>query len=181
VRFSASRPAPPDDHRRHPHGAWSSGANAASCIHRHGEITPVDIPIKSDIHDNTASFWAPRDGVRALTRLVWGEAMRFAAPHVVLGLLLFALALAVAPLLAAWMAPVLAGLILAPALVALTSSTAAGARLRRHVLLRVIAAAPPRRRRSPAARQEPPPCPSCGSPTPHATATAPPWPSARTA
>jgi hypothetical protein len=173
VRFSASRPAPPDDHRRHPHGAWSSGANAAGCIHRHGEIALVDIPIKSDIHDNTASVRAPRDGVRAGTCLGQGEAMRFAAPHGVLGLLLLALAPA--------MTPVLAGLILAPALVALTSSTTAGVHLRRHVLLRVIAAAPPRRRRSPAARQEPPPCPSCGSPMPHATATAPPWPSARTA
>ncbi len=101
---------------------------------------------------------------RAGTGLHWREALRFAAPHVVLGLLLLVLALAVAPLLAAWMAPVLAGLILAPALVALTSSTAAGARLRRHgllltptehapsPLLRAAAAAPPPDRSLPHAR-----------------------------
>jgi len=65
----------------------------------------------------------------------WREAWRFAAVHVALGLLLLTLALAVAPLLAAWMAPVLVGLVAAPLLLALSSSTAAGAWLRRRALL----------------------------------------------
>jgi membrane glycosyltransferase len=65
----------------------------------------------------------------------WREAWRFAAGHVALGLLLLALALSVAPLLAAWMAPVLLGLVTAPALLALASSTTAGAWLRRRGLL----------------------------------------------
>lgn len=72
---------------------------------------------------------------RAAGAMPFAQALRFAAPHVALGLLLLALTLAVAPLLAAWMAPVLAGLILAPALVALTSSPEAGSRLRRRGLL----------------------------------------------
>lgn len=57
-----------------------------------GEVTLVEIPTKSEIHDNIASFWTPRDGLRAGTplalryRLTWlGEALgdprllRFAA------------------------------------------------------------------------------------------------------
>ena len=47
-----------------------------------GEVTLVEIPTKSEIHDNIASFWSPRDGLRAGTplalryRLTWlGEAL----------------------------------------------------------------------------------------------------------
>ena len=120
---------------------------------------------------------------RAGTGLHWRDAMRFAAPHVVLGVLLLVLALSVAPLLAAWMAPVLAGLILAPALVALTSSTTAGARLRRHgllltptehapsPLLRAAAAAPPFCLHAPPRPISPPPDRSL----PHARAADHPW------
>jgi len=81
----------------------------------------------------TDSGWNTQN--RAGTGMAWQQAWRFAAPHVLLGLLLLVLSLAVAPLLAAWMAPVLTGLILAPALLVLTSSTEAGTRLRRHGLL----------------------------------------------
>ncbi len=65
----------------------------------------------------------------------WREAWRFARLHVALGLLLLILALAVAPLLAAWMAPVLVGLITAAPLLVLSSSIRAGAWLRRHGML----------------------------------------------
>jgi len=65
----------------------------------------------------------------------WQEAWRFACPHVLLGLALLGLSLAVAPLLAAWMAPVLLGLVLAPALVVLAASIAAGRALARLGLL----------------------------------------------
>jgi membrane glycosyltransferase len=51
----------------------------------------------------------------------WREGLRFSREHVVLGAALLATALAVAPLMAAWMAPVLVGLLLAPLLVGYTS------------------------------------------------------------
>jgi membrane glycosyltransferase len=56
----------------------------------------------------------------------WAVAWRFTRWHVALGLALLGLAVAVDVLLAAWMAPVLLGLLLAPALVAFSSSVAAG-------------------------------------------------------
>jgi glucans biosynthesis protein len=47
-----------------------------------GEVMLVEIPTKSEIHDNIASFWSPREGLRAGTpralryRLTWlGEAL----------------------------------------------------------------------------------------------------------
>lgn len=47
-----------------------------------GEVTLVEIPTRSEIHDNIASFWSPREGLRAGTplalryRLTWlGEAL----------------------------------------------------------------------------------------------------------
>lgn len=55
--------------------------------------------------------------------------------HVALGLLLTGLSLMIDPGLTIWMAPVLIGLILAPALVAWTSGEAAGTALRDHGLL----------------------------------------------
>jgi len=54
----------------------------------------------------------------------WGEALRFTRGHLVLGLLLFAIAYAMEPLVAAWMSPVLAGLLLAPLWVGWTSRPA---------------------------------------------------------
>jgi len=63
------------------------------------------------------------------------EAWRLGWRHSLLGLLLLVLALSVAPMLAAWMAPVILGLLLAPALISLTASIAAGQRLRRLGLL----------------------------------------------
>ncbi len=76
-----------------------------------------------------------RGGSDTAWREAWQEAGRFAVVHVVLGLVLLTLALSVAPLLAAWMAPVLLGLVAAPALLALSSSTAAGTWLRQRGLL----------------------------------------------
>jgi membrane glycosyltransferase len=63
---------------------------------------------------------------RAASPDSWEAALRFTRGHVVLGGALLALSVAVAPLLAAWMAPVLIGLLLAPALVWLGSSETAG-------------------------------------------------------
>lgn len=54
----------------------------------------------------------------------WREGARFSRVHLVLGLVLFATAYAVEPAVAAWMSPVLAGLLLAPLLVGWTSSEA---------------------------------------------------------
>jgi membrane glycosyltransferase len=72
--------------------------------------------------------WAAqrRDGAVLTLR----GALRLAWSHSLLGLALGLLALAVAPLLAAWMAPVLLGLILAPVLIVMTASVALGDALR---------------------------------------------------
>ncbi len=56
----------------------------------------------------------------------WAAAWQYTRSHVALGVALLALSLAVAPAMAAWMAPVLAGLLLAPAWVRLGSSLRAG-------------------------------------------------------
>lgn len=63
------------------------------------------------------------------------EAFTLAWPHVLVGLVMAAIALAVAPLLAAWMAPVLIGLVAAPFLIAWTASPRAGAWCAAHGLL----------------------------------------------
>jgi len=68
-------------------------------------------------------------------RVTWHNSWRFTRLHVLLGIVLLALSLSVEPLLAAWMAPVLVGLVLAPALVAFSASTAVGRALGRHSLL----------------------------------------------
>ncbi|WP_424810511.1 glucans biosynthesis glucosyltransferase MdoH [Roseococcus sp. YIM B11640] len=59
------------------------------------------------------------------------DAFRIARGHLFLGLALTALAVAINPLLAAWMAPVLVGLVAAPWLIAWTASEEAGDRFRR--------------------------------------------------
>jgi membrane glycosyltransferase len=64
-------------------------------------------------------------------------ALRLARAHLVLGVVLAGLALAINPLLAAWMAPVLVGLLLAPWLIAWTSSVQLGGWLRARGLLEV--------------------------------------------
>ncbi len=56
----------------------------------------------------------------------WREGARFSRVHVVLGLALFATAYAMEPMVAVWMSPVLAGLLLAPVLVGWSSSEAGG-------------------------------------------------------
>jgi membrane glycosyltransferase len=58
--------------------------------------------------------------------------------HVLVGLVLAGLALAVAPRLAAWMAPVLIGLVLAPLLISWTASARAGAWVAKRGLLRPL-------------------------------------------
>ncbi|MDB5412470.1 MAG: glucan biosynthesis glucosyltransferase [Rubritepida sp.] len=69
--------------------------------------------------------------------ITFREALRLTRSHIALGVVLGGLALAINPLLAAWMAPVLVGLLLAPWLVAKTSSRRTGDWLREHGLLRV--------------------------------------------
>lgn len=54
----------------------------------------------------------------------WREGLRFTRAHLVLGLVLFATAYAMEPLVAAWMSPVLAGLLLSPLLVGWSSGEA---------------------------------------------------------
>jgi membrane glycosyltransferase len=56
----------------------------------------------------------------------WRDALRFSRLQVVLGLMLLGSSVAIAPLLATWMAPVLLGLLLAPLLVGTTSGLARG-------------------------------------------------------
>jgi membrane glycosyltransferase len=77
--------------------------------------------------------WAAqrRDGGDASLR----DAIRGTRAQVLLGLALTAAALSIDPMLCLWMWPVLAGLLLAPVLVATTSSLALGAWLRRWRLL----------------------------------------------
>ncbi|WP_421993714.1 glucans biosynthesis glucosyltransferase MdoH [Roseococcus sp.] len=69
--------------------------------------------------------------------ITFRAALRFARSHLALGVVLTGLALAINPLLAAWMAPVLLGLLLAPWLIAWTASVAVGAKLRALGLLGV--------------------------------------------
>lgn len=63
-------------------------------------------------------------------------------PHVLVGVLMASLALAVAPLLAAWMAPVLIGLVFAPLLVTWTASARLGAVVAARGLLTLPRASP---------------------------------------
>lgn len=72
---------------------------------------------------------------RAGSALTWQDAWRLYRAQMVLGVLLLALALHINPLLAAWMSPVLLGLVLAPALVMLTAGEGPGLWLRRHAIL----------------------------------------------
>jgi membrane glycosyltransferase len=67
--------------------------------------------------------------------ITFRAALRFSRSQVALGVVLTVLALAINPLLAAWMAPVLLGLLLAPWLIAWTASVTLGARLRERGLL----------------------------------------------
>lgn len=83
-----------------------------------------------------------RDGGWATQRregeaITFRAALRLARAQLVLGVVLAALALAINPLLAAWMAPVLVGLLAAPWLIAWTASAEIGARLRARGLLAV--------------------------------------------
>ncbi len=61
---------------------WAEPLDQALLPWGPGEVTLVEIPTRSEIHDNIASFWSPRDGLRAGTpltlryRLTWlGEAL----------------------------------------------------------------------------------------------------------
>jgi glucans biosynthesis protein len=71
---------------------WAEPLDQAAFPWGPGEVTLVEIPTKSEIHDNIASFWSPHEGLRAGTprtlryRLTWlGDAqgdprlLRFAA------------------------------------------------------------------------------------------------------
>lgn len=70
------------------------------------------------------SGWEPQR--RDAGAWAWREGLRFSRGHVALGLILFATAYAMEPMVAAWMSPVLAGLLLAPVLVGWTSGEAVG-------------------------------------------------------
>ena len=63
--------------------------------------------------------------------ITFGAALGLSRAHLVLGAVLAGLAVAINPRLAAWMTPVLLGLLAAPWLIAWTASPEAGARLRR--------------------------------------------------
>jgi membrane glycosyltransferase len=89
--------------------------------------------------------------------MAWRDSWRFGRSHVMLGVLMLAIAVAVAPLLAAWMAPVLIGLVAAPWLVALSSGAGPGAWLRRRGLLATPAETMP----SPILRAAAAPAPFC--------------------
>ncbi|TCH96148.1 glucans biosynthesis glucosyltransferase MdoH [Roseococcus sp. SYP-B2431] len=69
--------------------------------------------------------------------ITFRAALRLARAHLALGVVLTALAVAINPLLAAWMAPVLVGLLAAPWLIAWTASTRLAAWLRARGLLTV--------------------------------------------
>ena len=72
---------------------------------------------------------------RAGVALAWGEAVLLYRGQMLLGLALLALALSINPRLAAWMSPVLVGLILAPMLVMASASEGLGRWLARHGIL----------------------------------------------
>ena len=92
----------------------------------------------------------------------WREGLRFSRVHVVLGLILFAVAYAMEPAVAAWMSPVLAGLLLAPLLVGWTSS-AAGPVTRALLETPPEAAPTPILRLAEAAALQPPRAPGVGT------------------
>jgi membrane glycosyltransferase len=69
--------------------------------------------------------WEPQR--RSAGEWRWRDALRFSRLQVALGLVLLVCSVAIAPLLAAWMAPVLIGLLLAPLLVGVTSGLPQGA------------------------------------------------------
>lgn len=89
------------------------------------------------------SGWEPQR--RDAGAWAWREGFRFSRGHVVLGLILFAIAYAMEPMVAAWMSPVLAGLLLAPALVGWTSGEAGRA-------ARALLETPPEARPTPVLR-----------------------------
>jgi membrane glycosyltransferase len=80
------------------------------------------------------SGWGPQR--RHAARTAWGEAWRIHWPHVLIGIVIAAIAYALSPTLVAWLSPTLAGLLLAVPLSKLSGSTPAGTWLDRLALLR---------------------------------------------
>jgi membrane glycosyltransferase len=80
------------------------------------------------------SGWGPQR--RHAAKTAWGEAWSVHWPHVVIGIVIGAIAYALSPTLVAWLSPTLAGLFLAVPLSKLSGSTTAGGALNKLAMLR---------------------------------------------